>query len=138
MNADNLQRAIFSALNDDPVLGLLITGVYADVQQPAKPEDDSAFPYVVIGQDNLSPWDTKTNLGGNAICQVDVWSRSNNFLEAKEVGGAVHDALHYGTLDIDRADHTMTTAVSANYTTDPDGHTKRGVMLFRVLYDDIF
>ena len=80
MNADNLQRALYDALTGDVTLMALITGVYADVQQPDLPESDSNFPYVVIGQDNLSPFDTKTDNGASALCQLDIWSRQNKTL----------------------------------------------------------
>lgn len=134
MNADALQKAIYSKLTGDAILAAAVVGVYADVQQPASPEDDTLFPYVTIGRDTLTPWDTKTNFGVEALCQIDVWSRSNNFVEAKEIGELIWAALHHTDLIITGASHTMTVQENAGYTNDPDGHTKRGLLMFRVNY----
>jgi len=137
MNEANLQRAIYAKLTNDAALMALIKGVYADVQQPNLPEDGASFPYVVIGQDTITSWDTKTDDGGNALCQIDVWSRQNNLLQAKDVGGAVYNALHQTSLSITGAEHVLTTVETATYSKDPDGHTKRGMVMVRVLYDEI-
>lgn len=137
MKGDALQRAIYTALTGDGALMALITGVYADVQQPNLPEDDALFPYVTIGNDQLSRWDTKTNFGVTADCQIDIWSRENNFIEAKAVGDAIYDVLHYGTLAITGADMVQMMVDSMTFTSDPDGHTKRGLILLNVIYDEV-
>ena len=137
MKGAELQRAIYSALTGDVTLMALITGVFADVQQPNRPEDGSLFPYVVIGADNLATFDTKTDNGVQALAQIDVWSRQNNLTEAKDVGTAVYDVLQKGSLTITGAHHILTRAVGQEYSTDPDGHTKRGLLTFIVIYDEI-
>ena len=137
MNAENLQRALYNALTGDATLMALITGVYADVQQPNLPEDDSDFPYVVIGQDNLTPFDTKTDNGASALCQLDVWSRSNNLLEVKTIASAIYDVLQKGSLTIADANHVLTRIESQSFSKDPDGQTKRGMVMARVVYDEI-
>lgn len=134
MNGENLQRAIYSKLTGDATLMALIEGVYADVAEPLDAGTDAPFPYVTIGQDNMAPWDSKTFLGTDAICQIDIWSRANNFLEAKAIGTAIVDALHHQPLTITRASHVMTVSQSATYSKDPDGHTKRGMLMFRVSF----
>lgn len=137
MNAENLQRALYNALTGNAPLMALINGVFADVQQPDLPEDDADFPYVVIGQDNLSPFDTKTDNGASALCQIDIWSRSNNLIEAKTVASAIYDVLQKGSLAISGADHVLTRVESETYSKDPDGQTKRGMCMYRILYDEI-
>jgi len=137
VNGDNLQKAIYNKLTGDETLTALITGVYADVQQPDEPESESLFPYVTIGQDNLERWDTKTDFGVNALCQIDVWSRQNNYLEVKKIASNIYSALHAKSLTIPEAEHVLTRVESEEYTIDEDGHTKRGLMLVRVIYDEI-
>lgn len=134
MNADNLQRAIFTKLTTDATVSGLIQGVYADVQQPLDAGSDAAFPFVTIGQDNISSWDSKTFFGGEAVCQIDIWSRANNFTQAKQIGSAIVDALHHQALTITNASHVLTVQESSVYSKDPDGHTKRGMLMFRVFY----
>jgi predicted XRE-type DNA-binding protein len=134
MNGENLQRAIYDKLTGDATLMALIDGVYADVQQPLDAGSDVPFPYVTIGSDNLSSWDSKTFFGTEALCQIDVWSRANNFLEAKTVGSAIVNALHQQPLIIADASHVLTVQQSSVYSKDPDGHTKRGMLMFRVVF----
>lgn len=137
MKGEALQQAIYDALTGDVTLMTLITGVYADVQQPNLPEDDALFPYVTIGEDQLTRWDTKTNFGTSGDCQIDIWSRKNNLIEAKTIGSAIHDVLHYQPLTIVGAEHVQTLCESETYTKDPDGHTKRGLILVNVLFDEV-
>lgn len=134
MNGDNLQRAVYAKLTNDATLMAIIVGVYADVQQPSDAGSDAPFPYVTIGSDNLSSWDSKTFFGTEALCQIDIWSRSNNFIEAKEIGDAITNALHHQSLTITDASHVMTVQQSSTYSKDPDGHTKRGMLMFRVVF----
>ena len=137
MKGKQLQQAIYTALTGDATLMALITGIYADVQQPNLPEDDAVFPYVVIGQDSLTVFDTKTNNGVRALVQIDVWSRQNNLTQVKDIGSAVYDVLQKGDLTITGGHHILTRAEIQDYSTDPDGHTKRGLLTFVVLYDEI-
>lgn len=137
MKGAELQQAIYDALTGDVTLMALITGVFADVQQPNLPEDDSSFPYVVIGQDTLREESTKTDNGVIATVQIDVWSRQNNVTEAKDIGTAVYNVLQKGNLTISGAHHILTRSIGQEYTTDPDGHTKRGLLTFSVLYDEV-
>ena len=137
MKGRQLQQGIYDALTGNGALMAIITGVYADIQPPNLPEDDAAFPYVVIGNDSLAASDTKTTNGVRAALQIDVWSRQNNLTEAKDVGSAVYDVLQKADLAIEGANHILTRATGQDYSTDPDGHTKRGLLTFVVLYDGI-
>lgn len=137
MNTGELQAAIYNKLTGDAAVMALVNGVFADKDQPTTPEDDADFPYIMIGEDQAAAWDTKTTFGVQAVCQIDVWSRQNNYIEAKGVSTAVYKALHYQPLTIVGADHVMTIVESTTFTKDADGHTKRGLILARVVYDEI-
>lgn len=137
MNLDDLQRAVYDKLTGDTDVMAIANSVSVDVEQPDNPEDESDFPYVTIGRDTVTSWDTITDFGAEATCQIDVWSRSNNFLEAKQLGSAIWSALHHRPLAIANVDHVLTVLESMIYSDDPDGHTKRGMLIFRILYDNI-
>jgi len=137
MKQAELQAAVYGALTGDAPLMALVTGVYADPQQVADPESDATFPYVTIGEDVGTAWDTTTDFGSSASVIVDAWSRSHNFTEAKNIGDAIHTALHHQPLTISGADHVMTMVESVTVTRDPDGKTKRAMTQIRVLYDGI-
>ena len=137
MLADELQDAIRAKLEADVALVAAVTGIWVDVAQPDLPEADSALPYLTFGEDQISNWDTKTGNGASAVCQIDIWSRSNNLIEAKEIGKLVYRALHKGALTFATAAHVSTVVESQAYSNDPDGKTKRGITLVRVIYDEI-
>lgn len=126
MLSANLQAAIYAALQP---IGI---DVYADHPQPDEPEDDSAFPYITIGNDVATTWDSHTFLGGSHLVQIDVWSRQNNFTEAKNTADAIRAALHYQPLTISGAKHVLTLNESNTFTRDPDGHTKRAMCMYRI------
>ena len=137
MKGRQLQESIYAALTGDVTLMAIINGVFADVEPPNLPEDDTEFPYVVLGKDTLATFDTKTDNGVQALVQIDVWSRQNNLTEAKDIGSAVYDVLQKGSLAITGAHHILTRAVGQDYKTDPNGHDKHGILTFTVLYDEI-
>jgi hypothetical protein len=66
---------------------------------------------------------------------IDVYSRSNNFLEAKQIAGAVKLALHHTALTIIGANHVMTVVEMITTVREADGITKRAIMQIRVVYD---
>lgn len=134
---DNLQRALYAAMTGNAPLMALVEGVHAVVDQPDDAELPEAFPYISFGQDTLTASDTKTTDGINALCQIDVWSRANNYTEAKEIGAAIRTALHHQSLTISGANHIITRFESADYMIDADGQTKHGVCLVRVVFDEI-
>ena len=135
MKLDALQTGLYAKLIADAPLMALITGVYADPQQQPASEDRSSFPYVVIGEDVGTSWDTKTDFGTSASVVIDVYSRSNNLLEVKQIAGAVKLALHYTDLTIIGANHVMTVVETISALRGSDGVTKRAIIQIRVVYD---
>jgi methionine aminopeptidase len=66
-------------------------------------------PYVVIGEDTLSDWDTKTNSGWDCTVTIHAW----DFLKAgrksvKTLLSLIHDALHRQESEIVVAGFTLT------------------------------
>lgn len=133
MQSANLQRAIFDKLNNDVALGALVVGVYAEHPQPDDAGSDADFPYVTIGTDIGTSWDTKTFNGGSHLIQIDAWSRANNFLEVKDIADAIRSALHYASLTIIGAEFVVSINESNTFTRDPDGHTKRALCMYRMM-----
>ncbi len=132
MSLGNLQTALYNRLIGDAALMAIVTGVLAQGDQ----DDDSAsltsFPYVTIGGDTATPRDTKTGFGASVLARIDVWSRSGNFLEAKSIGSLIAGLLHHRPMTIAGGWHVMTVQQSETYLIDPDGVTKRGLLMFRI------
>lgn len=136
-----LQTALYDVLTGDTGLsGLLATyeggpAVFDGPPQVEDPSDNSMFPYVVIGADSASPFDTDTETGMTVTATIDVWSRAEEFAEAKTIMAAIYGLLH-------RQDFTISgyTLVGCDLEfeetlRDPDGETRHGVQRYRIVYE---
>lgn len=140
MKADDLQLAIYTRLNNAAVTSLLSTAyaplaaIFTDVPQAADSELETMFPFITIGADTINPFDSKDDLGGSAIAQIDVWDRASSMLDLKAVVEAVDGRMRRQPLNIDGVTHITTELDSCVFTRDPDGKTKRALILYRVLW----
>ena len=140
MKSDDLQTAIYNRLNDSSVTSLLSTSysplaaIFTDVPQAADSELETAFPFITIGADTINPFDSKDDLGGSAIVQIDVWDRATSMLDLKAVVDAVDARLRRQDLSISGVSHITTELESCTFSRDPDGKTKRALILYRVLW----
>jgi hypothetical protein len=140
MKSDDLQTAIYNRLNDSSVTSLLSTSysplaaIFTDVPQAADSELETAFPFITIGADTINPFDSKDDLGGSAIVQIDVWDRATSMLDLKAVVDAVDARLRRQDLSISGVTHITTELESCTFSRDPDGKTKRALILYRVLW----
>lgn len=140
MKSAALQQAVFTRLNDASVTSLLssayapLPAIFTDVPQSLDAEKESSFPYVTIGGDTINPFDDKDNPGGNAVVQIDVWSRASSMLTLKAVVDAIDARLRRQPLSIAGATHITTELDSSVFSRDPDGKTKRAILLYRVLW----
>jgi len=133
MSADSqwpLQQALFAALSADATLqGMLGSParVFDHVPQ------DSAFPYVVIGEATSGPFDGKTENGMEQTLTIHAWSRYRGLKEVKQIMAAVTASLDDQALAI--SGHTLVLLrfeLAATFL-DPDGMTRHGVQRFRAL-----
>jgi hypothetical protein len=158
MKSDDLQTAIYNRLIaetqfdlnfitnggtivvEESLIELLSTAydplpaIFTDVPQAADSELESAFPFITIGADTINPFDSKDDLGGSAIVQIDVWDRAASMLDLKAVVDRVDVKLRRQPLSIAGVTHITTELDSCNFSRDPDGKTKRGLILYRVLW----
>lgn len=140
-----VQTAVFDVLSGDATLVAMLSDAYDvgivpifdAIPQPGDSEDDADFPYISFGTDFTSPMDTKGDNGGNALLQINVWTRSPGFAETKTIAQRVYDLLQKQSLTISGATHIATRVESVDYARDPDGLTRRALMQFRVTYFNI-
>lgn len=127
-----LQTAIFTKLNTD-----LVPPVYDHVPQAADPSDDTAFPYVTIGDDDYNAWDTDDSVGYEVLIDVHVWSRKRGKKETKEIQQAIYNSLNRAELTVTGYDFISIDFTFADSALDPDGITRHGVIRFRCLLDEV-
>lgn len=85
-----LQAAILAALKGNTDAGDAVF----DMLRP------NTFPRVSIGQGDPVPDDSSGVDGFNVAMQIDVWSKSPLYTEAKTIAGQIHDILHKKSLTV--------------------------------------
>jgi hypothetical protein len=132
MTADSqwpLTAAVYTALTGDATLTALVgTRVFNHVPQ------ETAFPYVVIGETTLVPFDSKTTEGAEVVLTIHSWSRYRGSKEILDIQKAVVDVLDKASLTV--TGHSLVqlrVAFADNFEDPGDDKTRHGVQRFRAL-----
>jgi hypothetical protein len=126
-----LQQIIYDNLSNDAPLLAVVTGVFDNVPQ------STDYPYVVIGEDTLTNWDTDTELGTNCTCVIHTWSRYQGKLETKQIQGLIYESLHRANLTASGYNIVDVQFESSDSFLDVDGLTRHGISNFRVLIEEL-
>lgn len=90
----HVQGAVFERLSNDYILSAMVNGVHDELKQDLK------LPYVQIGDDTNTPYDTKTNYGDEATVTLHAWSAGPGKTEAKRIMAALTEALTSKPLEL--------------------------------------
>lgn len=126
------QKAIYEKLKADAALIALGTGVYDQV-----PGGAANYPYVVLGEGDVSSWDTKTSNGQDHGLDLHVWTRKEGFETCKKILDAIYKALHKQRLTIPGGNAVLLLYQFSRSSVDPDGTTRHGVAQYRILTEDL-
>lgn len=132
-----IQMAVYQKLSGDVALMAKVNAVHDDVPQPIDSGDSSLFPYVSIGEDFLTEWDTKDASGVEASITVHTWSRYKGRKETKEIQALIFDALQRANLNVIGYNFVDCNQISSESMIDADGKTRHGVQTFRILITEI-
>lgn len=126
-----LQRAIFDTL-DGSILGLggATVAVYDDVPE------NTAYPYVVIGEETAANNGTKDVDGIEHTLTLHVWSQYRGRREIKEIMSSVYQLLHDAAITVSGASLVNIRQEFNNTLMENDGITRHGVMRFRAVVFD--
>jgi len=83
----HIQGAVVERLSNDIILKSMVNGVYDELKQGYK------LPYVQIGDDTNTPYDTKTSYGDDATITLHAWSAGPGKPEAKRIMDAITQSL---------------------------------------------
>lgn len=125
-----LQGAIVAALKSSPAVAALVGPRVFD-----RVPSDAAFPYILLGPDQVLSDGAECIDAVEISLQVDAWSRAVGFPEVKQIAGAVRTALHQADLALPAAallslEHRQTRTIR-----DPDGITSHAVVEFTALVE---
>ena len=88
-----LQTALFEHLRADPTLAATLGGPRIYDAPPHAQSGEGPPPYVTLGDENVTAWDTKTEEGTAHDLTFTVWSAERGFSQVKTIQSALADAL---------------------------------------------
>ena len=123
---NELQKAIYQILAASLPLQSIVAGrIFDEVPQG---ED---YPYIVIGDDDLKPWDLDCKLGFEALITIHAFSRYKGRKEAKEIGAKIYDLLHNASIVTDNFKSAVCVLDMQTTMVEGDGVTRHLVVRFR-------
>ena len=92
-HALTLQTALFEHLRADASLAAALGGPRVYDAPPHAASGDAPPPYITIGDENITAWDTKTEEGAAHELTFTIWSAMRGFSQIKAIQSALADAL---------------------------------------------
>ena len=123
----DVQKTIYERLIADTALVNAVTLIADEIPQ------DTAMPYIKIGEVNVSEWDDSCSLGGEASITIHVFSKKEGKKEAQTINGMIKDLLAYQANTLAESYIVGIIYESSRSFLDPDGETRHGVSTYRVL-----
>lgn len=117
------------------------TAIYEAVAAIGYPTYDevpqvTTYPYIVVGDDRSTPFDTDDSVGSETICTIHVWSQYRGRKEVKEIMRSIYHTLNRANLDITGGQLIECHAEFEESFLEPDGLTRRGVIRFRLIVEE--
>lgn len=131
--SSSLQKAVFSALSANAALAGLVGSAIFD----APPEGPVPATYVTLGPEDVRDLSDKSGRGARHDFTVSVVTDADGFQSAKDVAGAVSDALMNGLPALERGRVITLNFLKAKARREAAGQARRIDMTFRArVHDD--
>jgi hypothetical protein len=119
-----VQQAILALLSQSPGIGYSVFD---------HTPDNQAYPYVVIGDDNVQPFDTKTFNGFELSVVIHTWSQYAGRKEIKTMQGLIYSALHNEAIEVAGYNTVLCQFEFSETFVEDDGRTRHGIQRFNVI-----
>ena len=128
----DLQTILFSTLNGDSTLDGIVGNnkIFDNVPQ------DTAYPYVVIGNINAINRGTKTLDGNEYNVDIDVWSTYRGKKEISDTMERIYELLHEASYSVSGADMVVSQVTNTITLVENNGITRHGVLSLSVIVYD--
>ncbi len=127
---NHIQQGMYDALIADAALMGMISGVYDRVA------DNTAYPYVVIGDATQRDWSTATTNGAEITGIVHVYSRTGGRKETLDIMERIYDVLDDGSLSLAGQSLIVMNALGSDIELLRDGRTYHGTLTLIMLAHD--
>ena len=130
-----LQVAVFNRLE----AALPSRRIYDDPPNQPDGMPENLFPYVTIGHDTITPFDTDGSIGASATITLHVWSRKNGKKQAKQILGELYSALNRQAVSLSAAGYHFVDSLFefSEVLEEVDGKTRHGIIRFRITMEKI-
>ena len=125
-----LQKTIFDALDGDSTLQSLVTDVFDFVPE------NTAFPYVKVGEETSVDNGTKTLQGNEHTLVIQTFSRDRVSKETKESMRRIYALLHESSLTVSGASLVNLRFEFSDIIKENDGLTTHGLQRCRAVIFD--
>ena len=128
----DVQTILYSTLNGDSTLDGIVGNnkIFDNVPQ------DTAYPYVVIGNISVVNRGTKTLDGNEYSVDIDVWSEYRGKKEISDAMERIYELLHDTSYSVSGADMVVSQVRSTITLVENDGITRHGVLTLSVIVYD--
>ena len=124
------QKAVYAQLTGDSTLMAMVTGVYDYVQE------ETAYPYITIGNITGSEWTTLATSGVQVALTVEVFTRDRGRKTAADIIQRVHELLHDANLAVTGKTLVNLYFDSSDITLGRDGLSYQGNAVFKASIQD--
>jgi hypothetical protein len=130
--AANFSSAVFKAVHAK--LNGAIAGLTVYDHVPFEPEGapDANFPFAVVGDMDVAPWDTDDTRGATVSATVHVWSRYKGRKEARDTLDSIYALLHRAALVAVGYKFVDVLFTFSTITVEGDGKTRHGIIRFQL------
>ncbi len=130
-----LQAKVYQRLVADPELGLLVGGAVYDAPPPLA-ADQLSPDFVLLGEESVRPFNTKTSAGTVHEFAVSIHSGRDGFEFVKRVAAAICDALVDAPLALNAGTLVSLQFLRASAERGPAPEKRRVSLRFRAVVDE--
>ncbi|GIX13154.1 MAG: hypothetical protein KatS3mg118_1113 [Paracoccaceae bacterium] len=131
-----LQQAVYAALIADPAVSVLSGGRIHDAPPHAATQTEPGAIYVTLGEETVRPFESADHRGGAHDFAVTVHSGASGFGLAKELAGAICDALIDRPLPMSRGHLVALRFLGGQAQRGRPADRRRITLRFRALVED--
>ena len=139
-----IQRTLYTTLSGSTTLANLLANavgldgqtinlpaIYDRPPQPVFAEDFDYFPYVTIGDNTSSEFDTDDSNGFDSQCFIYTYTREGGRAQNIAIQQVIYNLLHKADLTMNAGHAVMIYQTQMRVDVDPDGKTYQGAQTFR-------
>lgn len=131
-----LQDALLSRLTT-ALTGVSLPGITGATNVPVLDHvpDGEAYPYVTVGETDVSDWGDKDEVGSEQSLTIEVFTRYRGKKQARVIARLIYESLHQQTFGVTGHRLVLIRCEQTDYSREPDGLTYSARSRYRALVE---